>query len=120
MDLPRLEHFFAFLYATVQYMPLSREDIENVARLARIGLSEWEMEVIGRDLDAILEYVDRLQKVDTEGVPEAAPPPVMADVFRRDEADACPDAEQALIVGNFPASQGGMLKAPAVFEKPKR
>jgi len=88
--------------------------------LARIGLSDEEVERVGKDLDSILGYVDRLQKIDTADVPEAASPVVDAKNFRVDEADACTDAERALIVDNFPASQGGMLKAPAVFERPKK
>lgn len=101
-------------------MSLSREEIQGIAHLARVGLSDEELERVGKDLDSILEYVDRLQKVDTEGVPEAASPLVEAKDFRVDEVDACTDAEQALIVNNFPASQAGMLKAPAVFERPKK
>jgi aspartyl-tRNA(Asn)/glutamyl-tRNA(Gln) amidotransferase subunit C len=101
-------------------MPISREEIQKIALLARIGLSVEESKRIAGDLDDILGYVDRLQKVDTKDVPEAAPPLVEAGNFRLDEAEACPDAERALIVENFPASEKGMLKAPAVFEKPKR
>jgi len=103
-----------------QVMSLSHEEIKNVAFLARIGLSDEEVERVGKDLDSILGYVDRLQKIDTADVPEAASPVVDAKNFRVDEADACTDAERALIVDNFPASQGGMLKAPAVFERPKK
>lgn len=101
-------------------MSLSREEIKNVAFLARIGLSDEELERMGKDLDSILEYVDRLQKVDTTGVPEAASPLVEAKDFRADVVSDCTDAERALIIDNFPASQSGMLKAPAVFERPKK
>ena len=100
-------------------MSLSREELANIAHLARIGLSEEELEVIGKDLDSVLGYIERLQKIDTNGVPEAAPPLVEASDFRPDNEDACTDAERALIVDNFPATSQGMLKAPAVFEKPK-
>lgn len=100
-------------------MSLSREEIQGIAHLARLGLTDEECDRIGKDLDAILGYVDRLQEIDTTGVPEAAPPFVEAVDFRADEVDACTDAERALIVKNFPSSERGMLKAPAVFEKPK-
>jgi len=101
-------------------MSLSLEEVKKIASLARIGLSDEELERMRNDLDGILEYVDRLQKVDTEGVPEAASPVIEATDFRADEASDCTDAERALIVDNFPASQSGMLKAPAVFERPKK
>lgn len=106
------------LYANPR-MSLTREDVTNIANLARLGLSEEELEQAGKDLNSILKYIDRLQKIDTTGVPEAASPVVEASGFRPDEVDACTDAERALIMDNFPASERGMLKAPAVFEKPK-
>jgi aspartyl-tRNA(Asn)/glutamyl-tRNA(Gln) amidotransferase subunit C len=99
---------------------LSHEEMKSIAHLARLGLSDEELEHMSKDLDSILEYVDRLQKIDTKGVPEAASPLVEAKDFRADEQDGCTEAEQALIVDNFPARDRGMLKAPAVFEKPKK
>ena len=101
-------------------MSLSREELQGIANLARIGLSDGELTRIGKELDSILEYVDRLQKIDTRGIPEAAPPLVEAKDFRVDEEDGCTDAVQALIVDNFPASERGMMKAPAVFKRPKK
>jgi aspartyl-tRNA(Asn)/glutamyl-tRNA(Gln) amidotransferase subunit C len=101
-------------------MQLSKEDVQSIAMLARIGLTEEETDQASRDLGAILGYVERLQNVDTTGVPEAAAPAVEAVDFRPDAVDAATDVERSLILDNFPASEGGFLKAPAVFEKPKR
>jgi aspartyl/glutamyl-tRNA(Asn/Gln) amidotransferase C subunit len=70
-------------------------------------------------MEDILKYIDRLQNVDTTGVDEASPEPVKADAFREDEVTACAEAVRAEIIQNFPASQAGLLKAPAVFERPK-
>ncbi len=83
-------------------------------------MTDEEVDRAESDLGAILGYVERLQNVDTTGVPEAAAPAVEAAGFRLDEVNASTDVERSLILDNFPASEGGFLKAPAVFEKPKR
>lgn len=101
------------------YMSISREDLRSLAHLARIGLSEEEEIRLSKELEGILGYVDRLQNIDTAGVPEAANAPIHADAFRPDEVVNCDEADHALILDNFPASQSGYLKAPAVFERPK-
>jgi aspartyl/glutamyl-tRNA(Asn/Gln) amidotransferase C subunit len=71
-------------------------------------------------LDGILGYINRLQKVSTDGVDEAAPAAVTAADFRPDEAISASDETRRLIAENFPAKQNGYLKAPAVFERPKK
>ncbi|MBD3250981.1 Asp-tRNA(Asn)/Glu-tRNA(Gln) amidotransferase subunit GatC [Candidatus Uhrbacteria bacterium] len=101
-------------------MSLSNEEVKNVAHLARIGLREEEVETVGAELNKILGYIDRLQKIDTTGVPEAASPLVEAARFREDVVNSCTDAERAQMIEGFPAKQGAMLKAPAIFEKPKQ
>lgn len=101
-------------------MGMKRDDIASIAHLARIGLSDEELERAEKDLEGILRYVDRLQKVETSGVPEASASVAKAGTFRADEAHACSEAERDLILKNFPARDGALLRAPAVFERPKR
>ena len=101
-------------------MALTREEVSKIAHLARIGFSEEELDRVGKDLSGILEFVDQLQRVDTEGVPEAAAPLVSANLFRADVAESCSDDVRGLIAENFPESQQGLLRAPAVFERPKK
>lgn len=101
-------------------MPLTREDVSALAHLARIGLSDEELSRAEKELENVLTYVDRLQKVDTSGVEEAAPPAVAAASFREDAAIACDEAGRQTILANFPARQNDLLKAPAVFDAPKK
>ncbi|MCW1892350.1 MAG: Asp-tRNA(Asn)/Glu-tRNA(Gln) amidotransferase subunit GatC [Candidatus Uhrbacteria bacterium] len=100
-------------------MSLTREEVASIAHLARIGLSDEELDRTGHELDSVLDYVNRLQRIDTDGVPEASALPVDAGAFRPDVVDACVESERALILQNFPASSGDLLKAPAVFVQPK-
>ncbi len=101
-------------------MQLSREEVQSIAHLARIGMTDAELEKAEKDLGAILGYVERLQNIDTNGVPEAAALPIEALQFRPDVVTGSTEVERTLILDNFPASEGGMLKAPAVFERPKK
>jgi aspartyl-tRNA(Asn)/glutamyl-tRNA(Gln) amidotransferase subunit C len=100
-------------------MSLSREDTAALGQLARIALSEEELARAEKELDSVLGFVDRLQKVDTTDVEEAGAPPVEAMSFRPDEALACDAVGRELILKNFPARQEDLLKVPGVFEKPK-
>lgn len=101
-------------------MALTREEVLALGNLARIALDEEEAARAERELDGILGYIDRLQKVPTDGVEEAAPAAVAAADFRPDEAISASEETRRLIAKNFPAQQGGFLKAPAVFERPKK
>lgn len=101
-------------------MALTREEVVKIAHLARIGFSEEELDRVGAQLSGILEYVDRLQTIDTTGVAEAAAPLVSANAFRADESAWCEPDVLSLITENFPESQQGLLRAPAVFDRPKK
>ncbi len=101
-------------------MPLTKQEVSALAHLARIALDEDEVVRAEKELDGILGYVDRLQKVDTRGVEEASAPAVQAIAFREDVAIPCGDVARGLIIADFPAKQNDLLKAPAVFERPKK
>ncbi len=100
-------------------MSLTREEVASIAHLARIGLSDEELDRMNRELGGILEYIDRLQRIETDGVPEASALPVEAEAFRPDIVDECVESERTFVLQNFPASQADFLKAPAVFVQPK-
>lgn len=98
-------------------MPLSRDDVKRLADLARIRLSDDEMKRAEKELDSVLTYVDRLQRVDTDGV-EPHTPPVRSD-WRKDVALPCDGVAREQILANFPARKADLLQTPGVFEKPK-
>ena len=66
-------------------MSLSRDQVEHIATLARVGVSEEEIERFGEQLSVILEYFERLRAVDTEGVPPTAHTLPLHNVWREDE-----------------------------------
>ncbi|MFA6024494.1 MAG: Asp-tRNA(Asn)/Glu-tRNA(Gln) amidotransferase subunit GatC [Candidatus Gracilibacteria bacterium] len=66
-------------------MKLTKEQIEKIAQLARLRLSEEEMERYADQLTTILNYVDMLKELDTAGVPETSQVTGLTSVTREDE-----------------------------------
>ncbi len=98
---------------------VKRDDVKNLAELARLELPEEELSKIEQDLEAVLGYVTRLSAVDTSGVEASAPAP-KAEGWRPDVAIECDDLGHELILSNFPARKGNLLHTPGVFVKPKK
>jgi aspartyl-tRNA(Asn)/glutamyl-tRNA(Gln) amidotransferase subunit C len=69
-------------------MAITRDNVLHVAKLARLELSEQEIDRMQRDLDGILEYVNQLSELDTSNVPATAQVAVVAAPFRADEPRA--------------------------------
>jgi len=99
-------------------MSISREDVLRLAELARLELSPEETARAEQELEAILTYVQELQKIDTQGVEPFSMAP-KREGWRPDMAVACDGLTRSLIVKNFPASAGELLMTPGVFETPK-
>jgi aspartyl-tRNA(Asn)/glutamyl-tRNA(Gln) amidotransferase subunit C len=65
-------------------MSITKKDVEHVAKLARLALTEEEKEVFTRQLEKILTYVEQLNKLDTQDVPPTAHPLSVKNVWRDD------------------------------------
>jgi aspartyl-tRNA(Asn)/glutamyl-tRNA(Gln) amidotransferase subunit C len=98
-------------------MALTREQVQGLADLARLELSDAELAVAEQDLDNILGYVESLQGIDTQGVLPFSMP--ARTEWREDVALPCDHAAREIILSNFPERNGDLLKTPGVFEKPK-
>ena len=93
---------------------LSREEVRHVARLARLHLSDEELERMREQLDAILAYVDKLRELDVEGVEPTAHAVPLIDVMRDDEVAPCLPQEAALL--NAPDRAGEFFRVPRIIE----
>lgn len=93
---------------------ISREDVERVARLARLSLSEEEVDRTASELEAVLRYVDLLGEVDTEGVEPTSHVMTLATPLRDDRPEAPLDPELAL--ANAPEREGSAFVVPPVLE----
>lgn len=88
-------------------------DVEHVARLARLGLSEEEKKLFAKQLSAILDYAEILKKLDTKDVPPTSHAIPMKNVFREDKVAACENVED--ILANAPEEEGHMFKVPRII-----
>ena len=89
-------------------------DIDYVARLARIELSETEKEKFSAQLGQILEYFQRLSQVDVSGVEPSAHAHAMYNVWREDIGGAAMSVEDALM--NAPAKRDNQIVVPKVVD----
>lgn len=95
---------------------LSLEDIEHIAKLARIALSAKEKEIFSLQLSKVLEYMEILNEVDTSDVPPTTQVTGLVNVTRDDVVHPSTPETVEMIKKNFPESSGGYLKVPHVFE----
>ena len=95
-------------------MKLSRDKVLHIAQLARLGLTEGELDKFREQLSNILENFEILQQVDTTNVPPTAQAIHLQNVFREDEAAA--SLPQSEVLANAPRREGDFFRVPAVFE----
>lgn len=94
-------------------MNLSREEVEHVAALARLGLSADEQEVLRGQLSSILEHVAILDRLNTDAIPPTAQVNVLQNVLREDVV--VPSLGQAEVLANAPQHRDGFLEVRAVI-----
>lgn len=95
-------------------MRLTPEEVEHVALLARLRLSEEERSRFTTQLNSILEHFEQLRQVDTSGAPAMSHAVEMSNVFREDELGKSLSAEEAL--ENAPDEARGCFRVPRVIE----
>ena len=95
-------------------MKLSREEVLHIALLARLGLSDEEVDKFGEQLSHLLENFEILQKVDTSGVSPTAQTVDLQNVIRDDEVAPSLPPEQ--ILDNAPRKEGDFFRVRPVLE----
>lgn len=95
-------------------MSLSQSDIQRIARLSRIALTDNEIVAVGQQLDGILGLIEQLQAVDTTGI---EPMSHARDVALRLRDDVVRDTDQHRAFQSIaPAVQDGLYLVPKVIE----
>lgn len=95
-------------------MALTREQVAHVAELAKLGLTDEEMDRLSEQLSAILEYAEKIQELDTEAIPPTASVLDVRNVMRADEVRPSLSREDAL--ANAPNVEDGQFQVKAVLE----
>ncbi len=94
---------------------ISLDDVKKLARLARIAIDDEEAKKFQGDLDAILNYVQQLEDVDTEGVEPTSQVTGLVNVTRSDEVIDY-RVDQAGLLKNAPDSKDGYIRVKRVLE----
>ena len=89
-------------------------DVDYVAHLARLDLTPEEQARMAEQLHQILGYMEKLRRVDVNGVEPTAHPAPLVNVTRADEV--APGLTQAEALGNAPANAGGLFIVPKIVE----
>ena len=95
-------------------MRLTTEEVEHIAQLARLKLTAQETERYREQLSAILDYADRLQSVDTSGIPPTSSVLPARSVLREDIV--LPGLLLADLMNNAPHSEKGQFRVPPVLD----
>lgn len=96
-------------------MALTKEEVQKVAHLARIELSEEEITKFQTQLSEILSYVDQLQEVNTEGIEDTAQVTGLENVWRADEQIDCEPEEREAALAQAPERVANLIKVKSVF-----
>ena len=92
-------------------MAITRDEVLHVARLARLALSEDEVERFGAQLSAIIEAVGKVSELDLSDVEPTAHPLELANVWAEDEPRPSLSVDEAL--ANAPDREAGFFRVPA-------
>lgn len=94
---------------------LTKKEVEHIAKLARLGLSEKEIEKFQGDLSSILDYVSQLQEADIEKIEPILNITGAQNVLRKDVAKKNELETVKKILKEAPELQDGYIKVKAVF-----
>jgi aspartyl-tRNA(Asn)/glutamyl-tRNA(Gln) amidotransferase subunit C len=95
-------------------MKLTREQVVQIAALARLALTEEEIALYQEQLSAVLEHAERLQALDTDAIPPTATVLPARNVMRADEPR--PSTAREDILANAPQAEDGCFRVQAVLE----
>ncbi len=95
-------------------MSLTTEEVEHIARLARVGVTPADVERYQAQLSVILEAFEALRSLDTEGVPPTAHTLPLLNVFRPDESR--PSFSAKAMLANAPQTDNGYIRVRRVLE----
>jgi aspartyl-tRNA(Asn)/glutamyl-tRNA(Gln) amidotransferase subunit C len=95
---------------------LTRADVEHVARLARLALTDDEVEQFTRELGVILDHADQVAALDLRDVPPTAHPLPLVNVLRADAARPGLDRDEVLAMA--PDAEDGRFRVPRILDGP--
>ena len=92
---------------------LTRDDVAHVARLARLSLTDGELDIFTEQLAEVLEHADDVDALDLDDVPPTAHPIQLANVLRPDVVAPCLDRDEVL--AQAPAVEDHRFRVPPIL-----
>lgn len=97
-------------------MELKRNEIEHIAKLARLDLTEKELEKYGKQLSDVLGYIDQLQEVDTTGVEPTAQVTGLTNAFSKDKVCIWDKQETKEALKQAPEMEDNQVKVKRILD----
>lgn len=95
---------------------ISEDQVKHIAKLARLGLTDKEKEKFQKELSAILDFVEKLEEIDTSKVEPMTGGTSLVNVIRKDEIKPKIKDQRVKILKNVPKRERDFIKVKAVFE----
>ena len=96
-------------------MKLSEKEIQHIADLARLELSEEEKKIYGKQLSHVLDYIDQLKEVDTAGIEPTAQVTGIENVYREDRVAVRKEDEVESALNQSPEKEGKQIKVKRIL-----
>jgi len=94
---------------------ITKKEVEHLAKLARLGLTENEIRKIQKDLSLILDYFNLLKEVNTEGIEPTSHPISARPYLRKDEVFKSPSEQTEKLIKMAPQKEKGYLKVKSIL-----
>jgi len=94
---------------------LSKKEVEHIASLARLGLGDKELKSYQKELSSILDYIEKLKKVDIKGVQGTCHPREVKNVFRKDEVKKQDQETVKKLIEAAPDKKEGHIKVKTIL-----
>jgi len=95
---------------------ITKKEVEHIAKLARLGLTEKEISKYQKELSVILDYIEKLKEVDISGVEPTSHSILLEDVMREDrERPKTKDQKPKRLIEMGPETKNNYLKVKSVF-----
>ncbi|MEN8211305.1 MAG: Asp-tRNA(Asn)/Glu-tRNA(Gln) amidotransferase subunit GatC [Thermodesulfobacteriota bacterium] len=95
-------------------MKISRDEVENIANLARLKIDDLQKEKMAEQLSSILQYIDKLKDIDVKGVKPSSGAAFMNNVLREDRLQESPGPDVTL--ANAPESEEDFYIVPRIVK----
>lgn len=96
-------------------MELTKDDVRDIATLARIGVTDEEVNTYQKDLSSVLGYFEKLQEVDTKGVEEIGHITGVTNVYRSDSVIEMDEKDKKAMMDSVPDKKDGYIKVKSVL-----